>query len=226
VIVPHLIKNVPYDALKDFDLLMVAVPGAQRARRPGELALQERRGGPCATAQRARQDELRVVRRRLVGPSDRRALLAAERHQGPARPVQRRRAGDRRSPGGQVDASFQNINAIVTQVNAGKLRALAVTGDKRSPLLPAGANARRGRRAQRGRLLVAGVAAPKGLPADVRATLHAAMVKAMNDPQVTGKLTEVGFEIVANTPAQFEAFQRSEYARWKKVIEDGKITAE
>ena len=38
--------------------------------------------------------------------------------------------------GGQVDASFQNVNAVLQHIKAGKLRALAVTGDKRSPVLP------------------------------------------------------------------------------------------
>ena len=70
------------------------------------------------------------------------------------------------------------------------------------------------------------VAAPKGLPADVKTKLHAAMVAALNDPAVKPKLTELGFEIVANTPEQFAQFQAREYARWKKVIETGKITAD
>lgn len=46
------------------------------------------------------------------------------------------------------------------------------------------------------------------------------------DPSVKGKLLELGFEIVANTPEQLSAFQAAEFARWKKVIEVGKITAD
>ena len=71
-----------------------------------------------------------------------------------------------------------------------------------------------------------GIAAPKGLPADVKAKLHAAIVAALNDPAVKPKLLEVGFEIVANTPAQFAAFQAAESARWKHLIETRKITAD
>ena len=73
---------------------------------------------------------------------------------------------------------------------------------------------------------IASVAAPKGLPADVKAKLHAAIVAALNDPAVKPKLLEVGFEIVANTPAQFAAFQAAESARWKHLIETRKITAD
>ena len=68
------------------------------------------------------------------------------------------------------------------------------------------------------------IAAPKGLPADVKTKLHKSLVAALQDPAVHKKLTDVGFEIVANTPEQFAQFQAAEFARWKKVIETGKIT--
>ena len=68
--------------------------------------------------------------------------------------------------------------------------------------------------------------APKGLPPAVRTRLHAATVEALNDPQVKPKLDEVGFEVVGSSPTEFAAFERAEYARWKSVIESGKITAD
>ena len=70
------------------------------------------------------------------------------------------------------------------------------------------------------------VAAPKGLPADVKAKLHGALVAALNDEAVKTKLVAQGFEIVANTPEQFAAFQAAEYARWKNLIESRKISAD
>ena len=128
--------------------------------------------------------------------------------------------------GGQVDASFQNINAILPHVNAGKLRALAVTGAKRSALLPNVPTLSESGVKDADVYSWQGIAAPKGLPADVKAKLHAAIVAALNDPAVRPKLLEVGFEIVANTPAQFAAFQAAESARWKHLIETRKITAD
>ena len=128
--------------------------------------------------------------------------------------------------GGQVDASFMNINTAVPLVKSGKLRALAITSAKRSEVLPDVPT-----------LIESGikgvdvyswqaVVAPKGLPADVRDKVHAGIVAALNDPTVKQQFTSVGFEIVANTPAEFAAFQQQEHARWKKVIETGKITAD
>ena len=114
----------------------------------------------------------------------------------------------------------------ITNIKAGKLRALAVTSAKRSALLPEVPTLEE--------LGIKGVtvsswqafAAPKGLPADIKAKLHEALVAGLNDPQIKAKLVELGFEIVGNTPEQFSAFQASEFARWKKVIEAGKITAD
>ena len=71
-----------------------------------------------------------------------------------------------------------------------------------------------------------GVAAPKGLPADVKKRLVEALQFALKDPQIKTRLNEIGLEVVANTPEQFTASQAKEFARWKKVIEDRKITAD
>jgi tripartite-type tricarboxylate transporter receptor subunit TctC len=70
------------------------------------------------------------------------------------------------------------------------------------------------------------IAAPRGIPADVKAKLHAAIAAALNDPAVKDKLLAQGFEIVANTPEQFGRFQAAEYAKWKQLIETRKITAD
>lgn len=61
---------------------------------------------------------------------------------------------------------------------------------------------------------------------DVKSKRHAALVSALNDPSVKTRLLELGFEMVASTPEQRTTFQATEFARWKKVIEVGKITAD
>ena len=226
VIAPHLIKSPGYDALKDFDLITVAVQApnvlvvpasspfksvadviAKQKAQPGKVSFSSSGNGSSdhLTAelfwQQTGSDGLHVP------------------YKGGAPAIQD-------LLGGQVEASFQNINAIIEHVNGGKLRALAITSQKRSPLLPNVPT-----------LAEAGVkgvdvyswqavVAPKGLPADVRAQLHAAVVAALNDSQVRDRFTRLGFEVVANTPEQFAAFQQAEFARWQKVIETGKITAD
>jgi len=127
---------------------------------------------------------------------------------------------------GHADVSFQNINAVIGHIKAGKLKVLAVTGEKRSPLLP-----------QVPTLAEAGVqgvnvfswqaaAGPKGLPADVKKKLHEGIVAALNDPENRKRMEDVGFEIVASTPEQMAQFQAQELERWRQVIEVGKIQLE
>jgi tripartite-type tricarboxylate transporter receptor subunit TctC len=226
VIAPHLIKGLQYDALKDFDLLTVAVQA------PNVLVV------PAASPHKSVADVIAQLKKASGkmsfassgnGSSDH---LTAELFwlqtgtQGLHVPYKGGAPAMNDLLGGQVDASFQNINAVVQQVNAGKLRALAVTSEKRSTLLP-----------QVPTLAEAGVqgvdvyswqavAAPKGLPPDLKAKLHAAIVSSLNDESVKSKLVSQGFEIVANTPEQFAKFQAAEYARWKQLIETRKITAD
>lgn len=226
VIAPHLLKNVPYDMSKDFELLMVAVQAPNVLVVPAASPL---KSVADVLAQAKKAPNKMTFASSGNGSSDH---LTAELFwqqtgtTGVHVPYKGGAPAMNDLLGGVVDASFQNINAVVQHVNAGKLRALAVTGDKRSGLLP-----------QVPTLSEAGVkgadvyswqavAAPKGLPADVKTKLHAAMVAALNDASVKPKLTELGFEIVANTPEQFTQFQARENARWKTVIETGKITAD
>jgi len=226
VIGPHLLKNIGYDAVKDLDYITVAVQA------PNVLAV------PANSQHKSVADVLAYLKANPgrmtfassgTGSSDHLTaeLFWQETHtKGQHIPYKGGAPAMTDLLGGQVDATFMNINTGLANINAGKLRALAVTSNKRSPLLPNVPTLEE--------LGIKGltvyswqaVAAPKGLPADIKAKLHDAIVEALNDPQVKPKLLEVGFEIVGDTPAHFTEFQAAEYARWKKVIEVGHITAD
>jgi tripartite-type tricarboxylate transporter receptor subunit TctC len=127
--------------------------------------------------------------------------------------------------GGHADASFQNLNVVVNHIKSGKLKALAITGDKRSPLLPQVPTLAEAGIAGVDVYSWQGIAAPKGLPRDVKDKLVSALATSLNDPEVKGRLQEQGFEVVANTPEQFTRFAAQELERWRQVVQTGKIEA-
>jgi tripartite-type tricarboxylate transporter receptor subunit TctC len=226
VIAPHLIKAVPYDALKDFDYLTVAVQApnvlAVAAASPHKsladvIAYHKANPGKMSFASSGNGSSDHLTAELFWQQTGTSGLHIPYKGGAPA-------MAD--LLGGQVDATFMNINTGITNIKGGKLRALAITSAKRSPLLPEVPTM--------DELGVKGVtvyswqafAAPKGLPADIKTKLMDALVAGLNDPAVKTKLQDLGFEIVGNTPEQFTALQASEFARWKKVIETGKITAD
>ena len=226
VIAPHLIKGVQYDALKDFDYITVAVqapnvlvvPTASPHKSVADVLAEHRKNpGKMSFASSGNGSSDHLTAELFWQQTGTQGLHVPYKGGGPA-------MND--ILGGQVNASFQNINAVVQHVAAGKLRALAITSNQRSPLLPNVPTL-----AEIGIKGVdvyswQAVAAPKGLPAELKAKLHGALVSALNDEAVKAKLVAQGFEIVANTPEQFTKFQADEFARWKKVIDTGKITAD
>ncbi len=226
VIGPHLVKGVQYDALKDFDYITVAVQApnvlAVPANSPHKtladvIAYHKANPGKMSFASAGNGTSDHLTAELFWQQTGTTGLHVPYKGGAPAMTD---------LLGGQVDATFMNINTGFANIKAGKLRALAITSVKRSPLLPDVPTMEESG--------VKGVtvyswqafAAPKGLPADIKTKLHDAVVAGLNDPQVKPKLLELGFEIVGNTPEQFTAFQASEFARWKKVIEVGKITAD
>lgn len=226
VVTPHLQKTVPYDATKDFDYIsvpvqapnvLVASPG-QKARTVAEV-IAELKASPgkvsFASSGNGSSDHLSAE-----------VFWQQTQTEGLHVPYKGGAPAINDLLGNQVNFSFQNVNAVLQHIKAGKLHAIAVTGDKRSPVLPnvptlaeAGVKGAEVYSWQ-------GLAAPKGLPPAVKDKLAEAAVAAINDPEVKKRMVEQGLEIVASTPAEFTAFQAREWARWKTLIDTRKITAD
>jgi len=224
VIVPHLLKGLQYDAMNGFDLITVAVQSPNVLVVPASsphktvadvIAYEKANPGKMSFASAGNGSSDHLTAELFWQQTGTKGVHIPYKGGAPAHTD---------LIGGQVDASFQNINAVAQYIKAGKMRALAITSPKRSPVLPDVPT-----------LAEAGVpnvdvaswqaiVAPKGLPPAVREKAHAAFVEALKDPKVREQFTSIGFEMVANTPEQFAAFQQQESARWKKVIEIGKIS--
>lgn len=224
VITPHLMKTAPYDAAADFDYLTVPVQApnvlvaspTRKARTVADVvaALQAQPGKlSFASSGNGSSDHLSAeMFWQQTGTS------------GTHIPYKGGAPAINDLLGGQVDFSFQNVNAVLQHIRAGKLHAIAVTGDKRSPVLPSVPTLAEA--GVKGAEVYSwqGLAAPRGLPADVKARLGQAAIDAIRDPEISKRFTDQGLEIVGSTPAEFTAFQARENARWKNLIQARKIT--
>ena len=226
VVAPHLIKNVPYDATKDFDYITIPVQApnvlvastSQKARTVAEvIAALKAQPGKLSFASSGNGSSDHLSAELFWQQTGTEAVHVPYKGGAPA-------ITD--LLGGQVDFSFQNVNAVLSHLRSGKLRAIAVTGTQRSPVLPdvptlAEADVK-------GAEVYSwqGMAAPKGLPADVKAKLAKAAIAAVQQPELRKRFMEQGLEIVGNTPEEFTRFQAQENERWKQLIQTRKITAD
>jgi tripartite-type tricarboxylate transporter receptor subunit TctC len=128
--------------------------------------------------------------------------------------------------GNQVDFSFQNLGAVTNYIKGGRMKALAVTAGKRHPQLPDVPSAGE---AGFPDLVVTSwqaAAAPAKTPREIVAKLNEATVKALRSPDVSERMKQIGFDVVAGTPEEFGRFMQQEVDRWTKVVQRGGIKAE
>ena len=125
-----------------------------------------------------------------------------------------------------IQTMFAVIPAVLPQVRAGKLKALAVTGQKRSALAPEVPSVAELGFPQLESLAWIGLLAPAGVPAEVIGRLNAEAVRAMRSPDTREALGRQGFDVVGNSPAEFAAWIRAEQAKWSKVIKASGATAD
>ena len=126
---------------------------------------------------------------------------------------------------GQIPAMFANLSAIMGQLKAGTVRAIAVTSPQRSPLVPdvpTVAETLPGFAAE----TWFGLVAPAGTPPDIIAKLNAAALQALASEDTKKRYADLGMTDSGEgrtTPAQVDAYIKSEIAKWAKVIKDADI---
>ena len=226
VITPHLVKPFPFDPRKDFDLMTVgvrignvlAVPAASPHRTVADVIAWEKANPGKMTFASSGTGASDHLTAELVWLETGTSGVHVP-YKGGAPAIQD-------LIGGQVDASFQNINAVVQQIRDGKLRGLAVTSATRSAVLPDVPTLAEAGVMKDPVYSWQAVAAPKGLDPALRAKIHAALVKALNAPNARQKYEAVGLEVVGNTVDDFIAFQQREYDRWGEVIRARGIRAD
>ena len=128
--------------------------------------------------------------------------------------------------GGQIQLMLENIPSTLPFAKSGKLRALAVTGLKRSPLVPELPTLDEA--ALKGYEIVGwnGLFVPAGTPRPIVTRLHGETVKMLTQPEVRDRLATLGAEGVGSSPDEFRAFVKAEIVKWARVVKEAGLKVE
>jgi tripartite-type tricarboxylate transporter receptor subunit TctC len=214
---PSLYKDLPYDPLKD--LAPVVLVGE------GPIALAVRNESPLKSvadlvaAAKAKPDAITMASPgsgTVAHLSGVRLMQAAGVHFEHI-PYKGASAAIPDLLGGNVDFYVSSVPSVQGQVAAGRLRVLAVTSKRRSPILP---NVPTVGETYPGFQAVTwfGILAPAGTPAPIVAKLNAEINKALQDPAVRKSIEKEGGEVIGGTPQQFADLMKAEHAAWSTVV--------
>jgi tripartite-type tricarboxylate transporter receptor subunit TctC len=119
---------------------------------------------------------------------------------------------------GQIQATFAIVPAVLPQIRAGKLKALAVTSEKRTALAPDIPTVSEQGLPQFDATAWQGLLCPAGTPPDTIERISRETQKAMHAADLRELLGKQGFEVIGSTPQEFAAFIRAESAKWGAVV--------
>jgi tripartite-type tricarboxylate transporter receptor subunit TctC len=126
--------------------------------------------------------------------------------------------------GGQIPVGIANVPALLPPVQAGRIRALAVTGAKRFSQWPSVPTLAESGMPGYDVTSWYGVCAPAGTPRPIIATLHAGLSTVLLAPEVQQRMNDMVIDAAPTSPEEFAEFIRSETSRWAKVIKDAGIS--
>ena len=127
---------------------------------------------------------------------------------------------------GHVPVMLSNPSDAIPQANAGSIRLIAVTSDRRSSQIPDVPTISESGFPQFDVLTWNGLLAPAGTPPEAVNRMAAAVEKAFKDPATRKRLEEMGTQPVGDTPAQFQSFLQAEVTKWGGFVKQSGIKVE
>ena len=128
--------------------------------------------------------------------------------------------------GGEIDVLFDNVPNVMQQIKAGKLKAIAVTGTKRAPLLPEVATVAESGVPGYDVTVWFGMQMPAGVPKATVDRANRDIVQILKDPEVVKLFRDQGVEVEASTPEAFGELLNREIPKWTKVVNDAGVKIE
>jgi tripartite-type tricarboxylate transporter receptor subunit TctC len=223
---PSLLKNIPYDPIKDFAPIttvvvvpnMLVVNPSVPANSVQELiALAKARPGRLSFASTGNGATPHLAGELFKLATNTDILHVPYKGSSPA-------VND--LIGGQTSMMFEQIPAVLPHVKSGRLRALGVGGARRSPALPDTPTISEAGVPGFDVSSFFGVLAPRATPAPIVSKLNAEIVRILSAPEVREKLTAQGAEPETSTPEQFAARIKAELEKWAEVIRKSGVKAD
>jgi tripartite-type tricarboxylate transporter receptor subunit TctC len=223
---PGLMAKLPYDTLKDFTpvvfvatapLVLVVHPSVPAANLRELIALAKARPGQLAYASGGIGSGMHLAAEQL------RAATGAEITHIPYKGI-----GQAVTDvlAGQAVIMFASPGGMRAHVASGKLRALAITGDRRADLMPAVPLFAESNLSAVDAISLNGIVAPAGTPAEYISRLNNAVQRALTTEPVQKRLAEMGFRASGGTPAEFDAYIQREVVKWAALIKSAGIRTE
>jgi tripartite-type tricarboxylate transporter receptor subunit TctC len=125
--------------------------------------------------------------------------------------------------GGHVQSGFVNILEALPHVNAGRLRALAVSTPRRSPVAPSIPTVAESGVAGYEVVQWSGVLGPAGMPKEIVGRLNGEIVKIIARPEIRDRLIASGADPGGGTPEQFGALIKADIAKWSRAVKAVKV---
>lgn len=226
VLNPSLYAKLPYDAIKDF------APITQATTYPYVIAVHPsvpvKNLGELIALAKAKPGEVSYGTAGTGSSAHLAAALFERQTQVKMNHIPYKGAGPALmdTVAGQVNMVFGDAASATQQAKAGRVRALAVTGAKRSPLIPEVPTAMESGAPDYEATAWHGFLAPAGTPREVIDKLHTEIAAVLKTKEVRERLERDGIEAVGSTPEQFGAHIRAEIDKWGKVVRDANIKLE
>jgi tripartite-type tricarboxylate transporter receptor subunit TctC len=221
---PHLYAKLPFDAMKDFSFItplvsfnnvLVVSPAATARSVQDLIAAAKREPGKLTFASSGNGTNIHLVGELFKAMA--RIDIVHVPYKGSAPALTD-------LMGGSVAMMFDTIPSAVSHVKGGKLRALGVTGAKRSPLFPDVPTIAESGLPGFEVVSWYGLIAPAATPQEVVRRLNADAIKGANSKEFRGRMEPLGFEIVTSTPEKMVEMLQADSARWAPVIKAAGVT--
>jgi tripartite-type tricarboxylate transporter receptor subunit TctC len=223
---PAVLKNLAYDPLKDLaavgaiqsvPIVLTAAPKTPVSSYREFFAYAQSRPGQVSIASAGSGSSNHLAIELLMRLANLKLLHVPYKGSGPA-------ITD--LLGSQVESMMDQLTASIEHIRGGRVKALAVTSKQRSPLLPnvptldelgvTGYEAS----------TFTGIFAPAGVPSPVVEKLHRALRKALANPSLRARYHAMGVDVLDMSQAEFAAYVRVDYEKWRRIAREGNIVVE